>query len=87
VCVAIPCRLEAIDPTSRRAVVVVGGVRREIDLTMTPEVGVGDWVVAHSGFAVRRVAAQEASEVVRMLDAGKARSDPADFASESRPGA
>lgn len=68
VCVAVPGRVVARDPASTRAVVVFGSIRRPIDLTMTPEVGVGDWIIVHSGFAVRRVTVQDAAATQRMLD-------------------
>lgn len=45
----------------------MGGVERSIDLAMTPEVAVGDWVITHSGFALRRIDEATAYETLDLL--------------------
>lgn len=62
-CLAIPAQVTAIESDGRRATVVIAGIDRTVDLAMTPGVGVGDWVVTHSGFAVRAISAGEAAEL------------------------
>ena len=57
-CVAVPGRVVSIDEgqsVGRPAVVAFADRTLSIDLVMTPEVRVGDWIVAHSGYAIRRV--------------------------------
>ncbi len=66
-CVALPALVTAIDATGRTATVQIGGAIRTVDLVMTPNTGVGDWVVTHSGFAVRRISAEEAARVHQIL--------------------
>ncbi len=67
-CLAIPAQVTAIEPNGRRATAVIAGIDRTVDLAMTPGVGVGDWVITHSGFAVRAISAGEAAELQTLLD-------------------
>ncbi len=69
-CVAVPGRVVAIEEGSSAATVVFGSVERQVDLTLTPEVAVGDWVIAHSGFALRRVSEEAAADIQRVLAEG-----------------
>ncbi len=66
-CVALPARVVAIEPATRTATALVGDSERTVDLSMTPEVEVGDWVISHSGFAVRRVSPDDATALLDML--------------------
>lgn len=66
-CVAVPGRVVSIEPGSRTAVVSYEAREQAVDLTMTPHASVGDWVIAHSGFAVRVVTAADAAETLRLL--------------------
>lgn len=66
-CVAIPARLVRIAQShsvlGRRGVAMDQmGVEREVILAMVPDAEVGDYVVIHSGYAVRQVNAIEAEE-------------------------
>jgi hydrogenase expression/formation protein HypC len=68
-CLAIPSKI--IEKDQFRAVVDVYGARREINLMlMAEEVGVGDYVLVHAGFALQKVdevAAQEALKVISAI--------------------
>lgn len=66
-CVAVPGRVVAKEVGSTTATVLFGAAERQVDLTMTPEVSVGDWVIAHSGFALRRITETAASEIHELL--------------------
>jgi hydrogenase expression/formation protein HypC len=46
-----------------------GGIVKEVNLTYTPDVKVGDFVVVHVGFALSTIAEAEAREVFRYLEA------------------
>ncbi|MGI9646975.1 MAG: HypC/HybG/HupF family hydrogenase formation chaperone [Acidimicrobiia bacterium] len=55
-CLAIPGRITTIlagDGLERRALVEVDGTEREISLGLIDDAQVGDYVVSHSGFALR----------------------------------
>jgi len=65
-CLAIPSRIVQIDDL--RAVVDVYGARREINLMLMPEeVGIGDYVLVHAGFALQKVEQESAHEALQMI--------------------
>jgi len=49
----------------------VGGVKRNINVGLLEdnEVGVGDWVLIHVGFALSKISEEGAREQLRMLEA------------------
>ncbi len=49
------------------AQVELGGVLREVSLTLTPEAEVGDYVLVHTGFAINVLDEEEAQETLRLL--------------------
>ena len=58
-CLAVPTQIKSIDENDM-AVVELGGVEREISLIMTPEAGVGDYVLVHTGYAINLMSDEEA---------------------------
>ena len=69
-CLAIPGRvIEVVDPENRIASVDVAGVRRKVNIGLLDDVGPGDWVLIHVGFAMSQVDEAEALETRRMLEA------------------
>ncbi|MHB8881821.1 MAG: HypC/HybG/HupF family hydrogenase formation chaperone [Thermodesulfovibrionales bacterium] len=65
-CLAIPSRIVQIDDL--RAVVDVYGARREINLMLMPEeVGIGDYVLVHAGFALQKVDQEPALEALKVI--------------------
>jgi hydrogenase expression/formation protein HypC len=69
----MPARIESVE--GRAAVVSQGERRIAVDLSFVPEAGVGDWVVVHSGIAVRSLDPDEALEAVRLLEEAAAVTD------------
>jgi hydrogenase expression/formation protein HypC len=68
-CLAIPGQiLEVVDESLRLARVDVAGVRRTINIGLFDDVGVGDWVLIHVGFAISVVDEEEALATRRMLE-------------------
>jgi len=62
-CVALPGKIVAIgspDGASLPATVDLGGTEHRVDLVMTPEAVVGDFVIVHSGYAIRTMPECEA---------------------------
>ncbi len=65
-CLALPVRvLELCD--GERAVVALGGVRKDISLALVEGVAVGDYVVLHAGFALCRLDEREAETTLALL--------------------
>ena len=65
-CLAIPGRVESIDPADpnlRMARVRFGGIIKQVSLAYTPEARVGDYVIVHVGFAISRLDEKEALQV------------------------
>jgi len=65
-CLAIPGRVESIDPADpnlRMARVRFGGIIKQVSLAYTPEAKVGDYVIVHVGFAISRLDEKEAEQV------------------------
>ncbi len=63
-CLAIPGRVLEIHKDE--AVVDFGGVKRKVMLTLLPEVGEGDYVLVHTGYAIQVVDEHEAEETLRL---------------------
>ena len=67
-CLAIPSKIIEID--NFRAMVDVYGARREINLMLMPEeVGIGDFVLVHAGFAIQKVEHELAHEALKVISA------------------
>lgn len=69
-CLAIPGKIvEIVDAENHLAKVDVGGVRRNVNIGMLDEdgVGVGDYVLIHVGFAMSKIDEVEAQETLRVL--------------------
>ena len=74
-CLGVPGRVIAIatDEDSDNAgmtmgTVEFGGIRKQICLACVPEVEVGDYVLAHVGFAIGIIDEDEAQEVFKLLE-------------------
>lgn len=66
-CLAIPVRVVAVEGDS--ATVDVGGARVKARLDALGEpVQVGDYVLVHAGFAIRRLDPADAEETLRLWD-------------------
>lgn len=65
-CLALPAKVE--EKEGDIAWVTMGDARMKVNLVMTPEAGVGDWVLVHAGFAIQQVDEQEAKETWELLE-------------------
>ena len=64
-CLAVP--VEVVSIQDSEAEVDIGGVRRKVSITLTPEVKVGDYVLLHTGYAISVIDEAEARETLDML--------------------
>jgi hydrogenase expression/formation protein HypC len=68
VCLAIPGRIvEHVDERNQLAKVEVAGVRRTVNIGLLGDVGPGDWVLIHVGFAISQVDEAEAQATLALL--------------------
>lgn len=77
-CLAIPGKIvEIVDEAAQIAKVEVGGVRRNVNIGMLDpdDIGVGDYVLVHVGFAMSKVDEEEAAKTLQLLDEMQALKD------------
>lgn len=70
-CLGVPGKVVAVDRSDLGLIqgkVEFGGIQRQVNLTFTPEVEPGDWVVVHVGFAISKIDEHEAQETFRYLE-------------------
>lgn len=65
-CLAIPAKVVEL-LTDDQAIVEMEGVRKQISLALLDDVAAGDYVIVHVGFALSKVAAQEAEQTLAMF--------------------
>lgn len=69
-CIGLPGRIVALSGSDldRSAQVDFGSQVRLVSIITLPDAAVGEWIVAHSGFAVRRLTDAEATDAVHHFD-------------------
>ena len=65
-CLAIPARITEIGDDDM-AVVDLGGTRKDISVALLDGVGVGDYVILHTGFALSRLDPEEAERTLALF--------------------
>ncbi len=60
-CLAIPAKIMKIN--GMIAEVDIGGNTKEINITLTPEAKIGDYVLVHAGFAIQVIDEKAAEEI------------------------
>ena len=70
VCLAIPGQIvEVVDESNQLARVDVAGVRRTVNIGLFDDIGPGDWVLIHVGFAISVIDEAEARATRELLEA------------------
>ncbi len=68
-CLAVPMEITAI--TDKTADVTIGGVTRQVRLDLIDAApAVGDYVIVHAGFAIRRLDRDDALETIKLFQEG-----------------
>lgn len=65
-CLAIPAIIK--EKHNETGWVKVGDAKVHVNLLMTPEAEVGDWVLIHAGFAIQQVDEAYAKETLQIID-------------------
>ncbi len=65
-CLAIPVRIVELQD-NEIALSDVGGIRKEISLALVDDVQVGDFVIAHVGYAINKLDAEEAEKTLALF--------------------
>lgn len=66
-CLAIPARIDEL-LADDRALIEIGGVKKEISLALVDTVNVGDYVIVHVGYALGCLDREEAERTLALLD-------------------
>lgn len=64
-CLAVPAQILSLDGS--KAVARMSGLTKQIDVTLTPQVQPGDWVVVHVGYALQRIDPQKAEQTLEAM--------------------
>ncbi|EAU54926.1 HypC/HybG/HupF family hydrogenase formation chaperone [Mariprofundus ferrooxydans] len=66
-CLAVPARVESLNPAASTAMIDLDGIRKEVSTQLLDEVAVGDYVLVHVGFALERIDAVEAAKTLALF--------------------
>jgi len=66
-CLAIPAQIVKLLP-NQRAVVNIGGVEKEISISLLASINVGDFVVIHVGYALTKLDEAEAKKTLALFE-------------------
>jgi hydrogenase expression/formation protein HypC len=64
-CLAIPAQVVEID--GEQGIIDMGGVRKEISLSLVDDVVVGDYVIVHVGYALNKLDPEEAAKTLALF--------------------
>jgi hydrogenase expression/formation protein HypC len=64
-CLGIPMKVIEIDGVE--AIAVAGGIRKHIRLDLLDDVGIGDFVLIHTGYAIEKLHPEEAKETLDLI--------------------
>ncbi|MHB1347238.1 MAG: HypC/HybG/HupF family hydrogenase formation chaperone [Candidatus Humimicrobiaceae bacterium] len=64
-CVAVPAKIITISDNT--ALIESAGVSKNINISLVPEVSVGDYVIVHAGFAIQIVDGEEAKKILDLF--------------------
>lgn len=65
-CLALPARVvQLLD--GQRAMVDLGGVRKEVSIDLVDDAQVGDYVIIHVGYAIGKIDPEEAARTLALF--------------------
>ena len=65
-CLALPARVVELLP-NQRAVVDLGGVRKEVSIDLVDDAQVDDYVIIHVGYAIGKIDPEEAARTLELF--------------------
>jgi hydrogenase expression/formation protein HypC len=65
-CLAIPGEVLGVE--GQEAIISLGGVKKRVRLDLVDGVKIGDYVLVHTGFAIRKIPPGEAEETLKLFD-------------------
>lgn len=67
-CLAIPGKVVAINEAADMATVSVGNVKKDVSIALVEDVGLGDYLLIHVGYALNKISEEEAAITLRMFE-------------------
>jgi len=64
-CIAVP--MKVVEIKDDMGVVENRGIKREVGIMLLDDLKINDWVLIHAGFAISKLAPEEAEETLRLL--------------------
>lgn len=64
-CLALPCKVVAID--GDKATIDVSGMKKDISLALMDDVAIGDYVIVHVGYALTKLDPDEAEKTLALF--------------------
>ncbi len=64
-CLAVPAKILSID--GKCALIDFGGVKKEVSISLVPDIKIGEFVLVHAGYAIEKFREDEALETLRMI--------------------
>ncbi|MCM8767063.1 MAG: HypC/HybG/HupF family hydrogenase formation chaperone [Candidatus Omnitrophica bacterium] len=64
-CLAIPMKVEKVEGDF--AIVSIGNVKREVNISLLENVKKGDYVIVHAGFAIEKLDKKEAEKTLEIF--------------------
>ncbi len=74
-CLAIPARVILISPAAT-ATVEISGVQKQISLALVDDVSIGDYVIMHMGYALKKMNVDEAEATLALISEALSYLDP-----------
>jgi hydrogenase expression/formation protein HypC len=65
-CVATPMRIVSIEGQSAK--VDASGIQAQVSIELVDDVGIGDYVIVHAGYAIQRLTPEEAQETLAIFE-------------------
>ncbi len=66
-CLAIPAQVVAIDAEGENATVAIDQIQVEVSLALVDDVGIGDYVLVHVGYALQKLSEEEAMKTLELF--------------------
>ena len=63
-CLGVPAKV--LEVRGRTAIVDYGGIKREVDILLVPDIKPGDYVIVHAGAAISKIDEKEAIETLKL---------------------
>ena len=65
-CLGIPAEIIELLP-DERGIVSLGGIKKEISLSLVNDIAIGDYVIVHVGYALTKLNEEEALKTLELL--------------------